>query len=231
MDPSVEVIAVEPPGRLARIAEKPVRDMRIFVDRVLDELLERVDLPFALFGHCLGGLTLYEVARALVNETNVKPRHLFCSGTRSPDRVRVIGQFEKSLARRLARMPGYQPTLPPYRQSDAIFAEIIRHFDMAASNQFLDDPELRRLMLPAVRAEFEMTSNYRFRPERPWDIPVTCFVSKGDPYVSREDILGWGRFTNNRIQVHMREGTHYSVFEDQAFIQRIIVRELATPPS
>ena len=86
-------------------------------------------------------------------------------------------------------------------------------------------------MLPAVRAEFEMTSNYRFRPERPWDIPVTCFVSKGDPYVSREDILGWGRFTNNRIQVHMREGTHYSVFEDQAFIQRIIVRELATPPS
>jgi epothilone polyketide synthase C len=48
--------------------------------------------------------------------------------------------------------------------------------------------------------------------------------------VSREDILGWGRFTNRRLQVHMREGTHYSVFEDAAFIQRTIARELSNPP-
>ncbi len=231
MDPAIEVIAVEPPGRLARIAEKPVRDMDTFVEAVLDEMEDRLDLPFGLFGHCLGGLTLYEVARTLVRHTSHRPRHLFCSGARSPDRVRVIGGFEKSLAMHLAKLPGYQPRLPPYRQPDDVFAEIIRHFDMAASDQFLDDPELRRLMLPAVRAEFEMTSRYRYRPERPWDIPITCFVSKGDPYVSRQDVLGWGRFTNSRMQVHMREGSHYSIFEDAAFIQRTISRELTAPPS
>ncbi|KIM00366.1 3-oxoacyl- acyl-carrier-protein synthase KASII [Paramagnetospirillum magnetotacticum MS-1] len=232
-DPAIEVIAVEPPGRLARISEKPVRDMDVFVDHVIDEMEDagKLDLPFALFGHCLGGLTLYEVARTLIHETETKPRHLFCSGARCPDRVRVIGPFEKNLALHLANMPGYKPNLPPYRQADPIFAEIIRQFDMAASDQFLDDPELRRLMLPAVRAEFEMTSKYRYAPEKPWDIPITCFVSKGDPYVSRQDILGWGRFTNSRMQVYMREGTHYSIFEDAAFIQRVIGRELMAPPS
>ncbi|MBI3444518.1 MAG: polyketide synthase dehydratase domain-containing protein [Magnetospirillum sp.] len=232
-DPAIEVIAVEPPGRLARISETPVRDMEVFVDHVIDEMEEtgKLDLPFALFGHCLGGLTLYEVARTLIHETEYKPRHLFCSGARCPDRVRIIGSFEKDLALHLAAMPGYQPRLPPYRQPDPIFAEIIRQFDMAASDQFLDDPELRKLMLPAVRAEFEMTSKYRYVPEKPWDIPITCFVSKGDPYVSRQDILGWGRFTNSRMQVYMREGTHYSIFEDAAFIQRVIGRELMAPPS
>lgn len=231
MGPAIEVIAVEPPGRLARITETPVTEMDEFVDCVLDEMDDKLDVPFALFGHCLGGLTLYEVARTLIAEGGPRPRHLFCSGARSPDRVRVIGEFEKNLARHLAAMPGYDPRLPPYRQADPIFAEIIRHFDMAATDQFLDDPELRRLMLPAVRAEFEMTSLYRYRAEKPWDIPITCFISKGDPYVSRQDVLGWGRFTNTRMQVHMREGTHYSVFEDAAFIQRIIGRELMSPPS
>jgi len=229
-DASIELIAVEPPGRLSRIHEDPVRDMDAFVAGVLADMDGRLDLPYAFFGHCLGGLTLYETARALVDSGLPRPRHLFCSGARPPDRVRLVGSFERRLARQLVGQGDYRPLVPAYHQPDAVFSSIIRQFDMAASDEFLDDPDLRRLMLPAVRAEFEMTSEYRYRPGRPWDIPITCFVSRGDPYVSREDILGWGRFTNSRLQVHMREGTHYSVFEDAAFIQRVIARELMSAP-
>ncbi|MCF8482894.1 MAG: KR domain-containing protein [Rhodospirillum sp.] len=229
-DPSIEMYAVEPPGRLARIHEPPVRDMETFVSSVLKEMEGLLDVPYALFGHCLGGLTLYETARRLMGGDYPRPRHLFCSGARPPDRVRVVGAFEKRLSKHLAGLRDYQPLVPAYRQSDAVFASIIRQFDMAASDEFLGDEELRRLMLPAVRAEFEMTTEYLYRPGRPWEIPITCFVSRGDPYVSREDILGWGRFTNSRLAVHMREGTHYSIFEDAAFIQRVIARELFSPP-
>ena len=228
LDASIEVIAVEAPGRLARINERPVSDLNVYVSAVVDEMRGMTDLPFAFFGHCLGGLTLYEVARRL-GDGVARPSHLFCSGARAPDRLDIVGPFENSLARHLKSIPGYKPSLPPHSQPDHVFAEIIRHFDMPASEQFLDDPELRRLMLPAVRAEFAMASNYRFRRERPWDIPITCFVAKGDPYVSRQDILSWGRFTNSRMQVYMREGTHYSLYEDAAFIQRVISRELMAP--
>lgn len=226
LDPSIEVVAVEPPGRLSRITEKPVHEMGVFVDQVLEAMAPRLDLPFALFGHCLGALTMYESARALLARTPFRPRHLFCSGARAPDRVDTIGPFEKKLGRRLMAMRGYKPQLPPYRQPDPVFAEMVRQFDMAATDQFLDDPELRRLMLPAVRAEFEMTSKYRFVPMRPWDVPITCFVSRGDPYVSREDVLGWGRFTNHSLQVHIREGSHYSVVEDAKFLTRMINQEM-----
>lgn len=224
--PAIELVAVEPPGRLSRIHEPPVRDMDTFVASVLADMDPLLDRPYALFGHCLGGLTLYETTRALVDSGRPPPRHLFCSGARPPDRVRIVGPFERRLARHLVGQTDYQPLVPAYRQPDAVFASIIRQFDMAASDEFLNDPDLRRLMLPAVRAEFEMTTEYRYRPGRPWDIPITCFVSRGDPYVSREDVLGWGRFTNSRLHVHMREGTHYSVFEDAAFIQRVIARDL-----
>ncbi|MFY7779062.1 MAG: type I polyketide synthase [Elstera sp.] len=230
IDPGIEVIAVEPPGRLGRISEKPVNDIDLFVDSVLDEMIDLLDLPFAMFGHCLGAVTMYETARTLIEETRFKPLHLFASGARSPDRVGEVGPFEQELGQVLMSTPGYRSDLKPYNQSDEIFADIIRRFDMAATDQFLSDPELRKLMLPAVRAEFEMTSNYKLKGEpKPWDVPITCFVSRGDPYVSRDDILAWGKFTNQRLQVLMREGTHYAVVEDAQFINRIINREMVMP--
>ncbi|EME69375.1 phenolpthiocerol synthesis polyketide synthase ppsA [Paramagnetospirillum caucaseum] len=231
MDPAIEVIAVEPPGRLTRIAEEPERDLERWVDRLMAAMDGKLDLPFAFFGHCLGSLTLYEATCRLMERAGVKPSHLFCSGARAPDRLKAVGPFETSLMRRLARMPGYRPDRPPYRQPGPIFAEIVRHFDIAASEHLLADPELRRLMLPAVRADFEMASTYRYRRRTPLDVPITCFVAIGDIFVSREDILGWGRFTNRQLQILMREGTHYSIIEDEAFIQRVISRELSRPAS
>jgi epothilone polyketide synthase C len=220
---------MEPPGRLSRIAEEPEADMDAWLDHALAALADKMDLPFAFFGHCLGSLTLYEMACRLVARGGPRPAHLFCSGARPPDRLKSIGSFETSLMKRLARMPGYRIDLPPYRQPGPIFAEIVRHFDIAASEHLLMDPELRRLMLPAVRADFELASTYRYRKRKPLDIPITCFVAIGDIFVSRDDILGWGRFTNKQLQVLMREGTHYSIFEDEAFIQRVISRELSKP--
>jgi len=107
-----------------------------------------------------------------------------------------------------------------------VFSELIRHFNVRATEQLLSEPELRELMLPVVRAEFQMASNYQFVAEPPWEIPITCFAAKGDPYVSRKHALGWGRFTNSRLQVHIREGAHFAVVEDMAFIQDVINREL-----
>jgi surfactin synthase thioesterase subunit len=119
-------------------------------------------------------------------------------------------------------------SLPAHAQPDDVFADLIRHFNIQATEQFLSDPELRQLMLPVVRAEFQMANNYRFVREPPWDIPITCFAARGDPYVSRSHALGWGRFTNSRLQVHIREGAHFAVVDDVAFIHSVLNRELRT---
>ena len=87
MDPSIEVIAIEPPGRLSRINEQPISDLDEFVDKLVSEMRNLLDRPFAFFGHCLGGLTMYETARRLIHSTGFRPCHLFASGARPPDRI------------------------------------------------------------------------------------------------------------------------------------------------
>ena len=46
--------------------------------------------------------------------------------------------------------------------------------------------------------------------------------------MARRHALGWGRFTNARLQVHIREGKHFAVLDDRAFITEVISREMLT---
>jgi acyl transferase domain-containing protein/surfactin synthase thioesterase subunit len=226
IDPMIEVVAIEPPGRLGRITETPIADMKEFVERLVFEMEGLLDQPFAFFGHCLGALTMYETTRRLIHTTRVRPDHLFVSGARPPDRISDQGSFEERVMHDLLKLAEFRISLPAYAQPDDVFAELIRHFNIQATEQLLSDPELRRLMLPVVRAEFQMATDYQFVREPPWEIPITCFAAKGDPYVSRHHALGWGRFTNSRLQVHIREGAHFAVVDDAAFIHDVINREL-----
>jgi surfactin synthase thioesterase subunit/acyl carrier protein len=226
IDPTVEVVAIEPPGRLGRITETPIADMKEFVEQLVPEMEELLDRPFAFFGHCLGALTMYETARRLIHRTKVGPDHLFVSGARPPDQITDQGPFEQRVMHDLLKLAEFRISLPAYAQPDDVFAELIRHFNIQATEQLLSNPELRQLILPVVRAEFQMATNYQFVREPPWDIPITCFAAKGDPYVSRHHALGWGRFTNLRLQVHIREGAHFAVVDDVAFIHDVINREL-----
>ena len=97
IDSTTEVIAIEPPGRLGRITEPPIVDMRQFVEQLVSEMRELLDRPFAFFGHCLGALTMYETARRIIHSTSVRPEHLFVSGARPPDRITDQGSFEQRM--------------------------------------------------------------------------------------------------------------------------------------
>jgi acyl transferase domain-containing protein/surfactin synthase thioesterase subunit/acyl carrier protein len=226
LDPTIEVVAIEPPGRLGRINEKPIADIDEFVTELTTEMRDVLDRPFAFFGHCLGGLTMYETARRLIHTTGSRPIHLFASGARPPDRILDLGRFEERLTQDLIKLADFRIKLPPYAQPDDVFAELVRHFNIQATEQLLGNRELRQLVLPVVRAEFAMALNYDFVEEPPWDIPITCFAGLDDPYVTRDHALGWGRFTNSRLQVHIRQVAHFAVVDDVDFIHSVINREL-----
>src|ERR1700754_4806453 len=62
---NVEVCAVELPGRGGRLKEKPFDRMAPLIDGLTDALLPFLDLPFAFFGHSMGSLLCFELARML----------------------------------------------------------------------------------------------------------------------------------------------------------------------
>ncbi|HYY30191.1 MAG TPA: SDR family NAD(P)-dependent oxidoreductase, partial [Chthoniobacterales bacterium] len=224
---SIEVIAVEPPGRLARIDQPPVKDVQVFATEAAKAMMPVLDKPFAMFGHCLGGLTMYETARELQRVAGKLPIHMFVSGSRPPDLINREGPFEYLLQDRLLRSKLYDPFLPIHEQTEEVFVDVIRMFRIDSTDQMLKSPELRALVLPVVRAEFEMASKYRHRREAPLNFPITCFKGADDLYVTRADALSWGRFTTSNFQVYIRQGEHFLLVSDRNFILSTINRELA----
>src|SRR5207344_3079029 len=61
----VELWAVRPPGRELRYKERAYHRMGPLVDALEKELEPVLDLPHAFFGHSLGAITAFEVARQL----------------------------------------------------------------------------------------------------------------------------------------------------------------------
>jgi surfactin synthase thioesterase subunit/NAD(P)-dependent dehydrogenase (short-subunit alcohol dehydrogenase family)/acyl carrier protein len=224
---SIEVIAVEPPGRLGRIDQKPLSNIKVFASQAAKAMTPLLDKPYAVFGHCLGGLTMYETVRQLQREAARLPIHLFASGARPPDLTDKEGPFERLLQDRLLKNRRFDPFLPIHEQPEDVFAEVIRLFRIDSTEQMLKNPELRALILPVVRAEFEMAFTYRYRREAAWNFPITCVNGEDDLYVTRADILSWGRFTTSSFQVHIRQGEHFLLVDDADFLLRVINRVIA----
>jgi len=226
-DETVEVVAVEPPGRGTRINEKPIDKVDIFVERLLPEMLEWLDRPSAFFGHCLGGLTMFATLRALPEDSVRFIRHAFACGVRPPHLLKRRNGFEDNVAYDMLLHQNFDARQPPYAQADEIFEDIIRQFDMPAANRMLQIPKLRQALLPTIRAEFAMAYNYDHRATKQFSFPVSSFVGDSDPWVSEQDSAAWAALTHGPFTNHVRKGSHFLMADDGEYIVDIIGREFA----
>jgi surfactin synthase thioesterase subunit len=219
-------VAVEPPGRGTRIDETPIDDLGTFVDRLLPEMIDWLDRSAAFFGHCLGGLTMFAMLCTLPEGCAEFIQHAFACGVRPPHLLKRRGTFEDNLLYDTMLHQDFDVTVPLYAQSDEIFTSIIRQFDTPAADRMLDIPQLRKALLPTIRAEFAMADRYEYRPVRPFSFPISSFVGDVDPWVSQQHSAGWGELTRGRFTHHVRTGSHFLMAEDREFILRTIGNEL-----
>lgn len=185
----IEVCAVQLPGREARITEPPVCDLRRLVPLLREALEPYLDRPFAFFGHSVGALVSFELARELRRIRGVEPSHLFVSGCPAPhlqDSERICDLPEDEFLARLGRFNGTPP-------------EVLNH------------PELMQLMLPALRADFSLRDRYVYREEPPLDCPITAFGGMSDQHVSGVVLGSWRRHTRERFQLWLFQGDHFFV--------------------
>jgi acyl transferase domain-containing protein/surfactin synthase thioesterase subunit/acyl carrier protein len=226
-DAAVEVVAVEAPGRGTRINETAIDDMDTFVAGLLPEMVDWLDRPSAFFGHCLGGLTMFATLHALPEACTRFIKYAFACGVRPPHLLRRRGEFEDNLAYDMMLHREFDARLPPFAQTDEIFANVIRQFDTPAANRMLEIPKLREVLLPTIRAEFRMAYNYKYEPVEPFSFPISSFVGQSDPWVSEEDSAGWGELTRGGFTNHVRKGSHFLMAEDGGYILDAINDEFA----
>src|SRR5262245_31697623 len=82
--PTVQVIPVELPGRGARFQELPSVGMPALIEALAEAIIPLLDKPFAFFGHSMGAVIAFELARRLHREYDRRPQALFPSGRRAP---------------------------------------------------------------------------------------------------------------------------------------------------
>src|SRR5271170_5577451 len=80
----VEVCPIQLPGRGARLTEPPFTKLSCLIEALVRALDPLLDMPFAFFGHSLGALVGFELARELRRLARPQPVRLVVSAARAP---------------------------------------------------------------------------------------------------------------------------------------------------
>lgn len=201
--PGVTVCPALLPGRERRIGDEPFQRMGALIDDLCATL--PTDAPYALFGHSMGALLAYELARALHRAARRMPVHLFVSG---------------------APAPHVAPNRPPrYRLGRSeLIAELVKLG--GTPPEVLANDELLDLCLPIVRADFAMLDTYHWQPSDPLSVPLTVLYGSDDREVDEEDVFAWRR---HGVEVgFMRfRGDHFFLEKDSEAVRARVAEVLS----
>lgn len=198
--PNVELHAIQLPGRGTRLREDSFTRMRDMVERIVEEV-SFGDEPFAFFGHSLGALIAYEVARELRR-----------TGRRLPERLILSGYPAPSIPRNADSVR--------HLDDDALLSEVNRrHGGMPA--EVTADPELRALVAGSLRADYEVLETYRWQEGEALPVPMTLFGGRDDA-VTKESLLAWGRHTTEDTTVRQFPGGHFYFRERRSPLPRFL---------
>lgn len=206
LPPNIEVCAVQLPGHGTRLAEPPFRRLPALVQATAQALLPYLDLPFAFFGHSMGALLSFELARHLRQQLRLSPQHLFASGHGAP------------------QLPDRSP--PMHQLPECEFVDRLRELN-GTPEEVLAHDELRQLVIPILRADFAICETYVYRPEPPLPCPISAYGGLRDRYVSHEELVAWQQQTTGAFVVRMFPGDHFYLNAGRDQLLYALARELA----
>jgi pyochelin biosynthesis protein PchC len=194
-----EVLAVQYPGRQDRRAETCVDTISELAERIAGALEPLTDVPFAFFGHSMGAIVAFEVARRL-RWTPTGPLRLFASGRRAPCRIRderVHLRDDAGLAAQLRQAGG-------------------------TDHRLLAEDEIMAAVLPATRADYKAIETYRYQPGPPLDCPITVLVGQSDPLATLDEVSAWASHTAAGFDLRVFPGGHFYLDAHRGAVTDII---------
>jgi len=203
--PGVECIPLELAGRGARSRTPYYQGMEDAAEDVLDQLMRQYDgTPYAVFGHSMGGMIAFEVARLLRERSLPPPVVFFFSGRPAPETSRKSEDIH---------------LLP-----EDEFAEKILEMG-ATSPEVFDSKRLLKVFLPILRADFRLVETYRYeeREPLPWDMTI---IAGDEEEWTEAELEGWRRHTTGECRIVRMQGGHFYWQTDSDLLLAFLVNEM-----
>lgn len=201
------VFAVQPPGREERMKEAAFACLAPLVSAAADALRPLLVPPFCFFGHSMGALIAFDLARELRRRGAPLPEHLFLSARRAP------------------HLP--PPSPPIHALDDAAFlAGVTRLGGM--DERLLGHAELMTLLLPTLRADFAACETRCHTEEEPLPCGISAFCGTADPEAGFAGAAAWRHHTRGTFRTAMLPGGHFFLRTAQRALLREVARDLAS---
>ncbi|MCP3803127.1 alpha/beta fold hydrolase [Allokutzneria sp. A3M-2-11 16] len=180
--PELRIVPLEIAGKGRRSLEPRHATVR----EVADDLVQRIETPgrYAIFGHSMGGLIAYEMARSLA------PEFVVVAATRPPHLI--PSDHRASLA-----------SLPDDELLDAMASA-------GTVPESVRNSPMRDLFVPNLRADLALVATYRPAPA-PAPLPVDLHVWHGteDPTTPAPVMAEWRRYTARECRMRAFTGDHF----------------------
>lgn len=205
--PEIDVVPVQLPGREGRSREPLRRSVFQLAEELTGPLARRAGTDFALFGHSMGALLGYELARALA-ERGQPPRHLFVSGLPAPQ-------------------------LGPVRRDAHLLADpellaLMEELE-GTSPELFAIPNFGQLLLPVMRADLEVCETYYHPHEFALTVPITALGGQRDPSAPVEGLRAWQHVTTVGFDAEFFSGGHFYLHTVREEVIAAVLARLSCP--
>ncbi len=201
----VDVLAVELAGRGARLREPAHRDIGALIDDLWVGLRPFLSGPVAFFGHSMGAIVAFELARRWRREEGKAPVQVMVSGHRAPHR------------------PRRRPELHLLPEADFVAALASMQGTPA---EVLQNAALMEVMTPLLRADLQAVERYAYLEEAPLSCPITAFGGLSDGGIDPPELEAWREHGNGAFRLHLLPGGHFFVNTSRTELLALVAAEL-----
>ncbi|MEV2279133.1 alpha/beta fold hydrolase [Nocardiopsis sp. NPDC049922] len=201
LPPRVAMLSAQLPGRGPSHGTPEPKSIPEMAEALVDPLLECLRGPFALFGHSMGALISFELARAL-EDLGAPLRRLFVSSYRAP---------QLPMGRRQLHL--------------APDTELVGHLDVLSDGSLRDSRDVAEYLLPILRRDLRLCETYEFTGGTPLRTPITAFHGVEDPLFSNAEVQRWCELTEAEFAFFEFPGGHFHVKESKREVLAHVLRE------
>ncbi len=202
---TIEICAVQLPGREERLREPLFSRFSPLINTLSQVLLPHLERPFAFFGHSLGALICFELARELRRQKASLPQKLIVSGRRAP------------------QIPDSDS--PESQLPEPEFIERLRLYNGTPA-EVLQNPELLAIYLPILRADLAVIETYTYVTEKPLNCSLFCYGGINDPETTRNELVSWKEHTQKDFRIRMFPGNHFFLNQERKLVLQYIAKDL-----